>query len=171
MPQTCRSSAAPDDGHGGRDPRWIGAAPVGHVRPQSTRRAARGGSHAAAPFCRKLARNRRPRCAEGTSMATQQAQTLQLHALDALGQLRSWLGARAAELPPTAPVTGMSQAEGTADYVAWAAQVDAVLRAVGRAFPECEKQHAPAPGSNEPEAESAPPTLPSRQAVHAIFGA
>jgi hypothetical protein len=99
-------------------------------------------------------------------MADQHAHTLQQHALDSLGQLRSCLGSRSAELAPTAATQGESRAA----YAAWAAQVDAVLRAVGRAFPECEKQREPAPGSSEPEPEpeSAPPTLPSHGAAHSI---
>ncbi|MEY2935849.1 MAG: hypothetical protein RL033_6598 [Pseudomonadota bacterium] len=113
-----------------------------------------------------------PAAAEETSMAAQHAHTLQQHALDSLGELRSWLGARSAELTPVGATAAASQAESQAAYAAWAAQVDAVLRAVGRAFPECEKQRAPAlaPGSLEPEPapESSPPTLPSHRAEHSI---
>lgn len=91
-------------------------------------------------------------------MDARQAHTLQQHALSALGELRSWLGSRELSLAPMP-----SQKASYAAYATWAAQVDAALRALHSAFPECERR-ASSPSPAEPEADSAPPTLPSRGA-------
>jgi hypothetical protein len=93
-------------------------------------------------------------------MDARQAQTLQQNALSALGELRSWLGSRQATLAPV-PAEQTSYAA----YAAWCAQVDAALRAITQAFPECERRANLSSPPVEPEADSIPPTLPSRGAA------
>lgn len=89
-------------------------------------------------------------------MDARQAHTLQRHALASLGELRSFLGARAAQLPPSA-------AEGAsgATYITWGIQVEAAIRAVSKAFAECERRSSPPPAPVDQEPDSVPPTLPS----------
>lgn len=85
-----------------------------------------------------------------------QGHTLQQHALASLGELRSFLGSRERELAPAG-----AEAVQHAVYAAWGVQVEAAIRAVNKAFAECERRSSPPPAPAEPEAESAPPTLPS----------
>ena len=89
-------------------------------------------------------------------MDARQAQTLQRHALDSLGELRTWLCSREAELAPAATASAQHAA-----YAAWAAQVEAAIRAVSKGFAECERRSSPASAPVEPDADSVPPTLPS----------
>lgn len=91
-------------------------------------------------------------------MDARQAQTLQQHALDSLAELRSWLGARAAEHAHAA------EGARSAAYATWGTQVEAAIRAVKMASAECERRSGPPPPPAEPQADSVPPTLPSHGA-------
>ncbi len=99
-------------------------------------------------------------------MNARHAQTLQEHALDSLEELRTWLSSREADLAPA--LAGAPElADGAADsavlaaYAAWGAHVEAAMRVMGKAFPECERRPSPPSGPLEPDVDSVPPTLPS----------
>jgi hypothetical protein len=108
------------------------------------------------PALRNKSGNHGARRTDKRCMNARQAHTLQQHALDSLAELRSWLGGRAAEQARAA-----ADGAATAAYTAWGAQVDAAIRAIDKAFAECNRRSGPPPAPVEPEVDSVPPTLPS----------